>query len=460
MLPDVALLEIFDSYVGRARIDAWYTLVHVCQKWRNVVFGSPRRLDLLLYCVARTPVRKTLDVWPPLPIAVWVNGYEMGGMDDNVFAALEHNDRISHLDFSDISSSQSEKVLAAMQQPFPTLIHLVLHAVNETTTVDPASFLGGSAPGLQTLSLERISFPGLPKLLLSATHLVYLYLWSIPYSGYISPEAMVTCLSMLTRLRSLVIEFESPRSRPDRNSRRPPPPTRTLLPVLSLLSFRGVSEYLEDFVARFDAPLLDDWEITFFHQLIFDTPQLSQSIRHSPKSKAYDEARVIFSDQVVSVTLPQTFDKELKLGISCRQSDWQLSSLAQVCGSSFPQVFIPAVEHLYILEKGLPRLLWQDDIENGQWLELFHPFTAVKGLYISHEFTPRIVPALQELVGERVTEVLPALQTLFLEEPHPSGPIQEAIVQFVAARQLACHPIAVSLWEREKDESSYASDDN
>ena len=34
---------------------------------------------------------------------------------------------------------------------------------------------------------------------------------------------------------------------------------------------------------------------------------------------------------------------------------------------------------------------------------------AVKGLYISEEFRPRIAPTLKELVGERVTEVLPDL---------------------------------------------------
>jgi len=43
-----------------------------------------------------------------------------------------------------------------------------------------------------------------------------------------------------------------------------------------------------------------------------------------------------------------------------------------------------------------------------------------------------------------VTEVLPALQTLFLEEKLPSGPIQDAIGQFVAERQL---PITISHWE-------------
>jgi hypothetical protein len=134
--------------------------------------------------------------------------------------------------------------------------------------------------------------------------------------------------------------------------------------------------------------------------------------------------------------------------ISCSRPDWQLSSLAQVCGSFFPQALNPTVEHLYILEDRYSGLRWHGDIENSQWLELLHPFTAVKGLYISREFASRIAPVLQELVGEGTTGVLPALQTLFLEETLPSGHVQEAIGQFVAARQLAGHPISISRWER------------
>ena len=75
-----------------------------------------------------------------------------------------------------------------------------------------ASFLGGSAPGLQTLWLDGIPFPELPMLLLTATHLNTLDLRNIPYSGYISPEAMVAALSVLTRLKSLQIGFEYPQS--------------------------------------------------------------------------------------------------------------------------------------------------------------------------------------------------------------------------------------------------------
>ena len=445
MLPDVALLEIFDFYVYELRIDAWYSLVHVCRKWRGVVFGSPRRLNLRLFCTDRTPVRETLYVWPVLPIFVSVFEYEEWDVD-NVIAALEHNDRICHLKLIGFPSSH---LMGVMQKPFPALSYLELRArEGETEPVIPDSFLSGSAPQLQRLFLDRLPFPGLPKLLLSATHLVELSLCRIPQSGYISPEAMVTCLSVLTSLETLCISFESPRSRPGRISRRPPPPTRTLLPVLTEFVFNGVSEYLEHLVAQIDAPLVETLDITFFHQLIFDMPQFAQFISHSPKFEAHDKARVFFSNWNVSVTLPQT-SGALQLAILCRKSDWQLSSLAQICSSSFPQALISMVEHLYV-DRGISDALWNDDIESVQWLEFFHPFTAVKELHLSHEFAPRIAPTLKELVAERVTEVLPALQSLFLER-YPSGylrPVQESIEQFVSARQLAGHPITVSRWER------------
>ena len=448
-LPDVALLEIFDFYLVEEDTEAWQTLVHVCRKWRNVVFGSPRRLALELLCNARTPVRETLDVWPPLPIVILVLSNEMWG-DDSIIAALEHNDRICDIFVSFVPSSQWGNVLEVLQQPFPSLETLQLTFEDKASPVLPDSFLGGSAPSLERLLLDHIPFPGLPKLLLSATHLVDLELSTIPHSGYISPEVIVTCLSVLTRLKRIFIGFKSPQSRPDR--RRPPPPTRTLLHILDSLRFRGVSEYLEDLVARIDVPLLKQLEITFFHQLIFNTPQLNQLISRVPKFDVHG-AYVHFSNRLVSVVVQPTYhvagkfvkEFELTLAILCGKSDWQLSSLAQLCRSSFPQALVPAVGRLYIMEEHMSQPDWQDDIESGQWLELLQPFTGVKAFYVSRDFTPRIVPALQELEEERMTEVLlPALKTIFLHEAHRSG---SAIMHFVAARQLAGHPVAVSRWE-------------
>ena len=447
MLPDVALLRIFDFYVEEGQIETWQTLVHVCREWRNIIFGSPRRLDLRLLCTASTSVREKLAVWPLLPIVV----LGRRGSADNIIGALEHNDRICRLHLSSIQTSEWEKILEAMQRPFPALTNLYLQYGDEAMMVDPNSFLGGSAPSLQRLVLDSIPFPGLPKLLMSATHLVDLCLHSIPHSGYIPPREMLIALSTLTRLKYLRIEFESP-SRPVQKSLLPFPLTRTLLPVLTRFRFQGTDKYLEDLVAQIDAPLLDYMRIIFFYQPTFDTPQLTQLISRTPKFKAQDRARVAFSDWDAWVTLPQTSSGRVSLGISGRQPDWQLWSLMQICSTYFPRDLISAVEHLYILKGLMLRVLQHDTFEWSRWLDLFYQFTAVKSLYISREFAPCIAPALQVLAGEEgLMEVLPALQTLFFEETLPLGPVEEAIGKFVAARQLAGHPIAVSHWEGMKD---------
>jgi hypothetical protein len=108
----------------------------------------------------------------------------------------------------------------------------------------------------------------------------------------------------------------------------------------------------------------------------------------------------------------------LRLKISCRGLDWQLSSLAQVLTSFIPSIYM--VEQLYIHmmihSSGYFPLRLQDDIENMQWPEIFHPFTAVKNLFVCKEFVPCIASTPQDLVWERVAGVLPALERLFLED--------------------------------------------
>ena len=139
---------------------------------------------------------------------VWERGYEKWGVDD-IIAGLEYNDRICGIYLwpsGKFSTSQMGQILAAMQQLFPVLRDMEFVGGDETAPFDFASFLRGSARCLQNLYLTHIALPRLPKLLLSATHLVRLTLWNIPHSGYFSPEAMVTCLSVLTRLEKLRIE--------------------------------------------------------------------------------------------------------------------------------------------------------------------------------------------------------------------------------------------------------------
>ena len=219
------------------------------------------------------------------------------------------------------------------------------------------------------------------------------------------------------------------------------------------LHVKGASEYLEDLVARIDAPRLDCLEMKFFNQLIFDTPQLIQFITRTPKFKPYDQAHVYFSSLDVGVKFPPKiarFDNGLNLAISCKQSEWRLSAMAQVCSSSFPQSLIHEVERLYIREEGHMMLKWQDDLEGSQWLELLHPFMGVKHLHLSGKVAPCIVSSLQDLVGSRTTEVLPALESLHLNK-RIFGSCKEAIGKFVAARQLSNLPVTVSFGDESND---------
>src|SRR6266852_944202 len=183
-LPDEVLLEIFDFYIisyegshilsdeFKKATDAWQTLVHVCRQWRNLVLGSPRRLNLQLFCTHDTPARDTLDIWPALPLIVKCYLDPTSGTD-NIIAALGQSNRVCKVVLWNIAGWQLEQVSAAMKVPFPELtdLRLRLWSDGETPPAIPDSFLGGSAPRLRIFSLSGITFPTLPKQLLFANHL-------------------------------------------------------------------------------------------------------------------------------------------------------------------------------------------------------------------------------------------------------------------------------------------------
>ena len=451
ILPNDVLLEIFDFYVisdqhFKRAIEAWQTLLHVCRQWRNIVFGSPRRLDLRLFCEteAQTPLRDTLDIWPAFPLIIQGSANRPENLD-NVLAALERSDRVCRVYLMDISSWHLKNVSIAMQRPFPELTALYLSSREEVTVV-PDSVFGGSTPRLRYLGLHGIPFSGLPKLLLSATHLDYLILTKIPHSGYFSPEALVTALSTLTSLGSLILGFQSPQSLPSGESRRPPPLTRSVLPILRQLSFTGVSEYLEDLVARIDTPRLQFLDMTLFNQIILDTPQANQFIRRTPVLEGLEVARLAFRDYTVMVNISST-NRRLRVKIPCRELDWQVSSLEQVFTSILPP--LSALEDLYIYEYPDSPPDWKDNIENMLWLKLLLPYSSVKNLYLAKKFAEYIAPVLQELIGGGTTEVLPALENIFLEGLGAFGTIPDGIVKFIAARELSDHPVTVFPWERD-----------
>ena len=434
--------------------ETWQLLVHVCRRWRCLIFGSPRRLNLRLLCTPQTPGNK-LDIWPALPLLI--QGKISQSVVGNTLAILKRHNRVSTIDLTCFGTTRDvEKVWTAMRIRFPELTVLRLWSGGFNVPLIPDSFLGRSAPRLRQLILHRLAFPGLPKLLLSATHLTKIYLWDITPARYISPEMMVTCLSTLTSLKSLYLGFAL-RSHSDRESLHPPLPTRSILPALTRIQFKGTGDYLGNLVARIDTPQLKVLSISLINGIDPGVPQLAQFISRTPIFKTINEACVGFCGNAVRLTLsvrlaissPTFGFEELKIQFSCEESNQQLSTLARIWTSFSPLFFM--LDSFFIHEVECLRPRWQDNIEHTQWLEILRPFISVQSLYVSREFAPSISTALQELVRERTSEVLPALQYLFLEGLRQSQSVQASIGLFVAARQLVSHPIAVSLWIKDAD---------
>ena len=376
-LPDNNLLEIFNFCLGdfpeyRMTVQViehtseWQRLVHVCQRWRRIIFESPRRLYLHLSCSSSsgTPVGKNLNIWPvTLPLTVDYNlDYDhvrlAPGDEHNMGAALKHPSRV-HLIRIIVGSPLIRRVATLMQRSYPALTSLDLKwnlgpsqdSGDVAVLVFPSRFLGGSAPNLQHLRLNSVPFPGLPTFLLSARNLVTLKLKEIRQNGYISPEAMVGSLAVLTRLTTLSIAFFDEESLPEQRTRPTDPPMRTILPALTDYHYRVCSDYLDDFLVQIDTPQLESLRIECFLDQI-QASQLSRFIDRTEtlRIEQFRRAEVGFcsEDIFVGFDYPRGECRQARLSLKIMGLDWLETQIPGVVGilGQLAVVF-PNVVHLF-----------------------------------------------------------------------------------------------------------------
>ena len=490
-LPDGPLLEMFSLYVEEAyeacdldgvfgikQLEAWCTLVHVCQRWRTLVFASPRRLNLRLVCTSGTPVREMLNIWPTtLPIVVHarfegIRSLTGMGKDwknaDSFIVALKHRDRVCEIGFWSPPLDQLPAFVEILQGSFPALTRLHLCTEwFEFPVLHPDSFLGGSAPRLRSLTLDGIRFPELPKLLLSSRDLVELRLRDIPHSGYISPEAIATCLSSLTSLKKLSLTFVSPQSLLDEASRHLPASACVDIPGLVQLELHGVNDYMEDLVSRINAPRLTHVIISFFGDRQFDISQFGQFIRRVQNFQVLHRVRVKLDDsegdlraQFILFADP-TDGTTLGFSFSGIELESEHPSLAVLSTSSLSPFRLSSFERLELWNAYSPPGYWETAIQNTQWSKRFQQFTAVKDLYLEDELAIPVARTLRHLTGKRATEMLPALQNIFIKRSIgffegdtesfsrgnvPLGVVLQEIEPFIVTRQLSSCPVAVQYW--------------
>ena len=170
-LPDIILLNIFDfwriiDYPVRLWKSTWKwdRLVHVCQRWRQIVFASPNRLQIQLLCASGTPIKTHLSCWPAFPIILSYSVGEGLSISDeyNVLSALEHSNRIGTLDLT-VTTTQLDKLVKVMQKSSYPALGCLVFAVNdsddELPAVFPGAFLNGSVPCFMTARITRHFLP-------------------------------------------------------------------------------------------------------------------------------------------------------------------------------------------------------------------------------------------------------------------------------------------------------------
>ncbi|KAH9960251.1 hypothetical protein BGW80DRAFT_1364582 [Lactifluus volemus] len=255
------------------------------------------------------------------------------------------------------------------------------------------------------------------------------------------PEEVVTCASALIKLKSLTIEFKSPASIPNRTTNIQLPPIRAVFSSLTHFQFRGTSKYLEDLVARFDAPALKVVNITFFDQLFFHFRWQKLLIHYLRRVGSYNRVEIVFTGSEVEIRLLKASLARFSLRILCPR-EVQVSSMAKIIRDFW--LPLSRVKLLDFRDEGFhEKSTWQADRDLMAWRDILRKFDAVYTLCISRGLRSPIFSVLQRL-DEQSAGVLPALQDLYLGGYELSG---SKIEPFITERQRSKCPVSVHSWQ-------------
>jgi hypothetical protein len=420
-LNDDVLLSIFGSY----RLDddknwnlqlKWFKLIHVCRRWRHLIYGFPSHLDLQLLCTNGTPVADMLNHSPPLPLIInYQNTYATMTTEDEegILLALRHHDRVRrivlHAPHQDL-----HKFLTAMNENFPTLerLSIVSTSSDDAKLVIPRAF---QAARLSHLTLGGVTLSGESRSLSPTVSLVSLTFTNLRASPYFPAEGLTAQLQLILLLGEMSIGFSVPIP-------------RTTLPAEIRFIRRSVSVYLEDHLARISDSCLRKFDVTLLNQLIYVLPSISRCIDANAEFR-FLVAKINFNQNSFSISLSDNREQEaqgdrsLNVRVSCKSFDWQVSSAAQICGNELSWM-LHWVEELAIdFYNGMPPE-WRNEVGSRTWCDLLKPFERVKKLRIGCALTLDLSRALQPAEEQPGTGggtpvgplPLPVLQELVLEE--------------------------------------------
>ena len=444
MLSDDILFNTFSHFLG-ATPRFWPTLASVCHRWRQIVLASPLSLKLRIYCTYGTPVLKTIDCWPALPISVQYGGVPnlntpTSEDEENIISALKQSGSVNSIGLT-VTNSLLERI-SANSGPFSELEELILLSRDNMHLTLPSGFRWGTR--LRTLRLTGIAIPAPPRLLYPSTGLVDLQLHEVPSVRYLSPHAFANALSEMTQLESISLQFLPS---PHRNHIGwvPASGERVVLPVLTCFRYRGACGYLDGLVARICSPRLANIGVTLSREPTMDASELGRFIERMEIWMSLSQVDVQTSADTISICLSKPgAPPQLELRILCEQLGWQLSSMTEVCSHLVPLRF--RVKDLRINSTQQPS--WMEDMDDERWPELIRVFASAEDLRVdgAQWHVTDILCALRPADGAHTTNttVLPSLRNLRVENSMAMyGPSWDAVQSLITSRWLSGRPVQV-----------------
>ena len=427
----------------------WYKPAQVCQRWRNLILGSPSYLGLSLVCTHGTPVADMLSHSPPFPLVIDYyddhSSWDITAEDEvGIILALEQHHRVRRVRFM-MPIPKLQKFIMAINEEYPVLEYLIMEPpIGNTSSalMLPETF---QAPHLRHLSLIGFVLPIGSRLLTTSVGLVMLCLYMKHPSAYFQPNILLQWISLMPQLEMLVIAFVFPV--PNHDVKRQLMDTRitthVTLPNLRQFEFQGVSAYLEAVIRRITTPRLLNFFIQFFNQLTFSVACLLQSMNLTENIR-FDSVgfRFLREEVIVSILSDEAEMCSHHIKVPCWHLDWQVSSMAQII-NSYSQIF-STVEHLN-LEHEVHDLSSEEhnEVDRSEWRRLLRPFGNVQTLQIDSigsGFVEQLSRCLELEDGEPPTELLPELQELKYSGSVNTG---DVFASFVNARQTAGRPVTL-----------------
>lgn len=457
-LPDELLVEIFDFY-RQVIVQSyhlwptertwwsitleWFELIHVCKRWRTIMFASASRLGL---CLILTPEKggnmKTIlsRHFPPLPIEIHyyrpVKTKDIGRM----LAALKRPDRIRRI-YLIASTALLNRFFKATKGAFPALETLELGDQNSKELKIPATFLKGPDLHLRSLKLHSISLPSasVSRLLSSTPALTNLYL--VIDTDVSPPPAMSFLLSHLHGLPCLHHLDLEIKGFTDILVQPAEPEEFSSFSKLTTFRYHGHSTFLNTLLARFAAPSLQEVNIWLGDGTLPLIPHLPRFIEDIEEH--YHAIHVEFHRGLSFSFLGHPgyaiHSPYFRCSNSLPESIMQMSSKFSAR--------LATMQELFVIRNTCASGFFEDSIP---WHRFFLQFPSVKALRLEGMSNRRIAAVLHQDHGGPNPVLFPALEEIELctsrywaLEYERTSVLMDIFQPFASARQEAGLPVNV-----------------